>query len=403
MAGVLVATALFRMTQNMALTTMSLLARDQLHLAPTGIGALSALAGLVLSVVTFTVARRVPAGRSAASAAGGTLLLVVSLAVFAGVPTLAGMAVAAVLVGAAGGLAMPGLINVVEAHAGDNRDRAIGIYTVTLTASLAVGPLLATFVLDTSHQDVRAPFVWFLPLPLVATALLVVPCWRSARSGPEAPAGAQVAGAGAAGAEVGSVVPPGFFGGLLGSRDGRAALIVQLLYAIPFAGVTSFGALVSRIGFDVTAAQAQLAFTAFFVASFATRGLVAWRSPIVRKQPLLWASAALTAGGLVLLGTGHGLGVLLVAMAVLGLPHGMTFPLALALVADSTDDDRTPRANAALIGSSNLSTVFVPSVLGVIIPVTGYQGMALLLDVPVALFAGLLFAQRGSPRHVGSR
>lgn len=400
LAMLLGATALFRLTQNMALTTLSLLAREDLHLSATVIGALGALVGLVLAAATLLLSGRVPLRRSAASAAAGTILLVASLALFAFASSLAVLALATVLLGAAGGLTLPGLVNAVVANAGDQRERAIGLYAITLSVSLAVGPLLETAVLDATHQDVRAPFVWFLGFPALAALLLALSCRRRRTAGASAPPAL---------VEPAPPAPPqkGRWGagGLLATRPGRQALIVQLLYAIPFVGITSFGALVARVGFGVSAAQAQLAFTAFFVASFGARGLIAWRSPIVRKQPLLWASAALTGAGLALLGTGHGLGVLLLAMATLGVPHGLSFPLALALVAESTDRARLPRANAALIGVSNLSTVAVPPLLGVVVPAFGYRGMTLLLLVPVVGFAALLATQtdRGPRRRPPGR
>ena len=103
-------------------------------------------------------------------------------------------------------------------------------------------------------------------------------------------------------------------------------------------------------------------------------------------------SAGLTAAGLVLLGTGHGLIVLMVAMGVLGVPHGLTFPLALALVADATPVADLPRANATLLGSTNLVSVIVPLVLGAIVPAVGYRGMMLAILVPVAAFSAVQLA-----------
>lgn len=196
--------------------------------------------------------------------------------------------------------------------------------------------------------------------------------------------------------------PPGarrWQGALLGVREGRLALIIQLLYAIPFAGITAFGALLDRIGFGVSSAQAQLAFTAFFTASFAARVLMAWRAPIIHKEMLLWVSASLTAAGLLLLGVGHGLGVLLIAMATLGVPHGLTYPLALALVADSVDPTLLPRADAILLASTSLSTVVIPLVLGVIITAEGYRAMPLLMLIPVGVCSALLFGQRARPHR----
>ncbi len=428
----LVATALFRVTQNMALTTLSLLGREKLGLHAGAIGVVGAVAGLAMAAVTFTVSGRVPPRRAAASAASGMTILVVALVTFALASSFGMLVAAALLLGAAGGLAMPGLINAVVFVAGGRRERAIGLYTITLSLSLALGPVMESVMLSIGNQDVRTPFVLFSFLPALGV-LAIAASLRWSRRGrpspatviPPRPAGAHpdTGGTRALGADAGTRDPetgtpapgagagtpraPGstpdrpsgpwtarWRSGLLGSREGRVALIAQLLYAIPFAGVTVFGALVARIGFGVSPAMAQVAFTVFFVLSFASRGAVTVRSPIARKLPLFWAAASLTAAGLLLLGLGHGLVLLLVAMGVLGIPHGLTFPLALAMAADSTDLAGLPRANATLLGSTNLAAVIVPLVLGAIVPAVGYRGIALVLLAPVAVCAGLLFTQR---------
>ncbi len=412
LAALLVATALFRMTQNMATTTLSLLAGEAVHLGAAAIGVLGAVLGLLVALVTLVLSRRVPHHRAAASAAWAMAGLAASLLVLAVAPSFGVLAVGAALLGAAGGLAMPGLLNAIVSTAGRERERVIAVYSVTLSASLAIGPLLETVVLSAGHQDVRTPYVVFAAFPLAGAALLVAANHRRRHARP-----VQTAASGAADGRAADLAPDDAAAseemsvgvdaagdvatgparsprrqrtgrsGLLATRAGRTALVAQLLYAVPFSGVTVFGALVARRGFGVTPARAQLGFTMFFVCSFVARAAVAWRAPIVAKQAVLWASAGLTAAGLVLLGTGHGLALLLVAMGVLGVPHGFTFPLALALVAEATPVDALPRANATLLGSTTLSSVVVPLALGAIAPAVGYQGMMLAVLVPVAGFS----------------
>ncbi len=406
--ALLVATALFRVTQNMALTTLSLLGRESLGLHAGAIGVVGATAGLAMATVTFTVSHRVRPHHAALSAAGGMAVLTVSLVIFSLASSLTTFVMAALLLGIAGGLAIPGLVNAVVYSAGSRRERAIGLYTITLSLGLAFGPVLESLILSVSRQDVRTPFVLFSILPALGAVIIGAthlrrrpnPMTGAAPSSPRpippgtgsAPSVSDAPGTGGGHARGSSA--PRWRGGLLGTRTGRVALIAQLLYAIPFVGITVFGALVSRVGFGVSPARAQIAFTVFFVLSFGARSAVTVRAPITHKMPLFWTSAALTATGLTLLGIGHGFAVLLLSMGVLGIPHGLTFPLALATAAESTDMDGLPRANATLLGSTNLVTVIVPLALGAIIPVVGYRGMALSLLAPVAVCGALLFTQR---------
>ena len=182
----------------------------------------------------------------------------------------------------------------------------------------------------------------------------------------------------------------------------RLALVGQLLYTIPFAGIVVFGPLVGHVRFGVTPSVVQLAFTVFFVTSFAARAVVLWQTPIRRKLPLFWLAAGLTASGIALLGLGNGLGLLLLAMGVLGIPHGLTFPLVLSLVAESCPGEALARANATLMAVTNLTTIAVPFVLGTLVPALGYGGMVLTMLLPVAVFAALLARQQGPAVGTGT-
>lgn len=394
LATLVASAGLFRVTQNMAITSFSLLGQRDLALGATTLGVLGALSGLVLVVVMVTVAARVPPRHAAAAVAAASLLLVGALVAFAAATSLAVFALAIVLLGAAGGLGLPVLLNAVEEAAGENRQRAAALYSVALSASLAVGPVLETAVLDGTSQALRAPFVVFIPLALLAAALVLAQVRRAHRF-----AGKGAARKGAAGPPR----PPGdtpatgrrtWRTGLLGARGGRLALTAQLLYAVPFAGITVFAALVGHFVFGASPAETQLGFTAFFMTSLAVRVLVSWRSPVVHKMAFFLLSALLTAGGIMALGTGHGLVVFFVAMGILGVPHGLTFPLSLALVADSMSGAELPRANANLLAASNVATIVVPPVLGGLVPFFGYRGMTLFILVPLGLFTALLWFQR---------
>jgi DHA1 family multidrug resistance protein-like MFS transporter len=415
--ALLVATAAFRMTQNMALTTLSLLAREAVHLGAGAIGALGAISGIAVAVVTLVLSRRVPHHWAAVSAAAGMGGLALALLVLATAPSFAVLAAGAVLLGVAGGFAMPGLLNAIVAESGRQRERVIAVYTVTLSVSLAAGPLAETVVLALAHQAVRVPYVVFAALPCVGVPLALLASRHRAGSVATSPPELSETGGGdlvvdpSTDEVVAVTAEPvlGFGGpshrsrpgrwrtGLLSTSAGRMAIVSELLYGIPFAGITVFGALVARVGYGFTPARAQLGFTVFFVLSFAARAAVAWRAPIVRKRALLMVSAGLTLAGLALLGLGHGAAVLFVAMGLLGIPHGLTFPLALALVAEATPVARLPRANATLLGSANVTGVVVPLVLGGIIPAVGYRGMTLVLLAPVAVFSAMLAGLRHRP------
>lgn len=401
--GLLIAAGCFRATQNMALTTFSLLAHDSVGLGAAAIGTLAAVGGAVTVGVNLGVASRVPVARSRLAAAVGICLVLPALVLLATAHSFWQLGLGVVVLGLGGGVVFPALATAIGQVDPATRERALALFTLTLSGSLAIGPLLESGVLGVTGQALRSPFLAFLLFPCAGVAALG---WSS-RFSPGAPTSAasleapvveeEVALAGA----VAASAPPlrarakAVVGrSPLGNPGWRAAVTAQLLYSVPFAAITVFGAVLARSAFGVTPEEAQLGFSCFFITSLGARALVAWRAPIRRKVPVLLGSGLLTVGGLALLATGHGLGLLLVAMGILGLPHGLTFPIVLAQVAASAGPDGLARANAALLAVSNSTSIVVPAVLGLIIPVTGYRGMALLLLLPVVGFGAALWGQR---------
>jgi predicted MFS family arabinose efflux permease len=177
--------------------------------------------------------------------------------------------------------------------------------------------------------------------------------------------------------------------GLLRSTS-RIALLAMLTYQAPFAALVAFGGLLARYADHASATDVELAFGAFFGVSLAVRALVTVWSPITRQTEALVASALATIAGVAVLGAASGLGALFIGMAILGAPHGVTFPLASSILAEHIPNERLGRANGRLMASTNALSVAVPFVCGWLIDAVGYRSTFLLLEVPVTGFAGLL-------------
>lgn len=406
---VLVVTALFRATQNMGQTTLALLGKERLGISASSIGWVGAAVGLVSVAVAMLGASRVPVRLALLAASASALVLSVSLLVFALAGSFAMFVGAAVIFGLASGIGLPSLTTNVGARPGPNRDRSLALFTLALSASLALGPLLETAVLSVAKENVRVPFVVFAGFPVLA-ALIGFGSWRSGggrlghplrrdqedATAPEGASGSvelEEAQAGEPPREGVQVEPARPLWSILGWR---AALWVQLVYSIPFSGIVIFGALVARVGYGVTPAVAQLAFTSLFVTSMAGRAYLAWRPIRGSKAPAIALSVGLSVVGLVLLALGHGVVALMAAMALLGIPHGITFPVVLSLVAGSTTPAELPKANAVLLGGTSLTSVVIPAALGVIIAAFGYRDMVLFLLAPVVVISVALWSSRSA-------
>jgi len=381
--ALLSATASFRGTQNMALTTIALLLRDGLHVGAASIGLVGAIAGATNVLATLGISSRLHPSRQRDAVVAATVLLLAGLIVLAISPSVLVAGIGAALVGVAGGLGMPSLTGLSQLLSRDqpDRERQLAIFTLVLSASLAIAPLVEAAILELAHQNVRVPLLAFGVFPLVVIGALST--IRLAR-----PDAATHAADRANAAEVHPFAVPA----------ARQALIAQLMYALPFAAVTAFGAAIARSLPHVSAAEAEQAFTAFFVTSFAARAVVAARSPIVHKHRVLVLSGLLTVAGIALAAIAPSFLLFALAMAVLGIPHGAIFPVVLSMLAEALDPYALPKANSYLIGFSSIVGVAAPGALGAVAGAFGYRGMELATLVPTVALLGVLWAMTRADR-----
>ena len=376
----------------MGQTTFPLLAADLLRLRASTIGVLTAASGAVAVVTMAAVSARVPT-RQVRHA------LVVALVVLAGAFPLIGdahglfaLTIGVLVLGLAGGLVFPALVTAVGGIGGEevvrgSRDRPIALLGVSLSLGLAIGPFVETAVLALSHANLRTAFRWFALGPLAAALVMAVVIVLGADgSVPVAPP-----------------VPPVRVSlrRALADRAFEVALLGQLLYTAPFAAVVVFGALFARHVYGLSLSQVQIAFGVFFVMSFLVRSIVAWRSPIRHKLAWFHLSAVLTLAGLVVLAAGRDMAELLVAMALLGVPHGLTFPLSMGIVAEGRPHSELASVNARLSAAVQVVNLVLAPVLGLGIDDLGYRVTFALLVLPVAgaAVAQRRVAQRRAGRH----
>jgi MFS family permease len=174
------------------------------------------------------------------------------------------------------------------------------------------------------------------------------------------------------------------------------------MYTVPFGCVVAFGAVLAQTLYGEGPAGVEAALAVFFTASLASRAVLAWRSPLRRRLPVLWLSAAATVAGLALLAAGRQPALLWTAMAVLGVPHGLTYPIALALSADGVKRTELSWSNAALMSVNSLAAVLTPALLGAIATAVGYRDMILACLVPVLAFTAALGWQARHGRTTAS-
>ena len=413
LAVLLVATMLMRASQNMALTTFPLVAGELLHLNASAVGGIAAAGSGVSVLAMVLLASRIPPQRGPAVLVASLLLLGLAFPLVATAHSAVVLTIAVLLLGFGGGLAFPTLITAVGGIAGDGaqpgaRDRPVALLGVALSASLVIGPFVETGALAASGGSLRTTFLWFTLGPLLAALLMAVVVarrsgWNRSRrlARPRSPSGGEglartvgvATDAAVADEGVRAAAEPAPASSWVSLRQSlsdpafQVALLGQLLYAAPFAALIVFGALFARHDYGLSSAQIQVAFGTFFGISLAVRVGVAWRSPIRHKLAWFRVSAGLTLVGLAVIGLGHGEPQLLLALAILGIPHGLTFPLAMALVAEDRPRRELASVNAHLVASMQAVNLALPLLLGLGIDALGFRVMFLILLAPVAAAA----------------
>lgn len=397
LAGLLVATGAFRSSQNMAQTTLSLLGRS-LSLSGASIGGLSAMANVVATFTMLFVTSRFAEGRARVAVVAGSVLCALSLVVFADAQVVA-LVVASVLLGLGGGLANPALATAVAHESETARGevarhrgrrpmstaRALAVFGLVLSASLTIGPLLESGVLSWSGERLSIAYLVFSPIAVVGA---VAAGWRAQLTAKA------------------DTRPLRLWTGLralaTNSRWGLA-MSAQVLYAAPFSVVVVFGGLVGREVFGLSASATVAAIAVFFLTSLVARAALALRPVTAGRMRVFFACGALTVLGLALLGWSPGTWSFFVAFALLGIPHGLTYPVALALVAESVDRSQLSQANAAFAAVTSLVNIVAPLSLGAVLDAFGGRVMLFGALAPVLACAVLLVhLHRSPPRSVPS-
>lgn len=379
-------TALGRSGQNAGQTTYPLIARNLLHLSNTTVGEMGGLAAAASVVCATQIVGRSRPQHTLMLVAVGQMFGLVAFALLASPTGSVGVWLAAGALGVGGGLAFPALMTAIASGPAHERARALAVFALALSVSLLVGPLLEAAVLRATHDSLRETFAVLVPLPAAATAASVLAVLRRRK-------------ALGAGHLHGVKAPSGDDGGDIGRFSWREApafklaVTVMLTYQVPFAALVAFGALLARNADHTSAAGAEVAFGVFFGVSFALRGLLAFASPKPSTVPVLVVSVAATVAGVAMLSAAGSFVPLLVAMALLGIPHGATFPLASGLLAERTPRSHLARANGQLMASANAISVVVPLVSGWMAGLVGYPHMFLLIEIPVVVMGAALFAQ----------
>jgi predicted MFS family arabinose efflux permease len=351
----------YRATDNMVTTTLPLLGEYVFGLGTAYGGAAVTVYGVFgLTAIYLSSHLRASARRKAMIASTGTVTICCFLLAFSGAVSAAILGIA---IGFSFGIVSPSIITSTSLVGGQRGERLIAIFTLGLSVSLVFGPLLESYLLTFGYSDVFLVFA-------IISSLAFLASWRIkftdvARETPKP----------------GAKAMSGVYAGLL----------VWSVFFLPFAALATFLPIFAARVFGTDAATSYAAFIPLFAVSLIARVYMTVRPFNKLRFPLL-LSFVITSVGLLTMVVAPSFTLFLIVMALIGIPHGITYTLSLIMVSRTSGEDERNASVSRYSAYTYALYIPVPIVLGYEIELVGIQFSFLSLLVP-SLVASILFVR----------
>ncbi|MDG6997925.1 MAG: MFS transporter [Nitrososphaerota archaeon] len=377
-----------RASTNMFSTNLPLVAREVFSFKSGIIGSLSGLVALAGFVsITFVNARMASKSRRRLFilSAFGYFLLFSFVA-------LGGPLGIWFIAAAAGFLVQPIMTNQANASSiigktAPERERGIAVYTISLSASLVVGPLVNSLIL--TKVSLAESFVVFSIFPLTAALLsFLIPFPKDASTPLETKGDFRRE-------DVHAPFKVGSFIKTMKNEGFQAAIFIMAMYSIPFTALVTFGGLFSMDYYAASNIAVQYYFAIFFTVSFAFRILLLF-SRRANIRLLTAISTVFSILGIALLVTVINPWSYVIAMALLGIPHGLTYPSALIVISRTSSESERNTLNSYFTSFIMVVNVLTPILIGFIAELLSLRYAFSLLLSSILIFSFLIFGRLSS-------
>ena len=252
------------------------------------------------------------------------------------------------------------------------RERTLTLYTLSLSASLVVGPLTESYILE--YFNLYQLFLFFIPFGVIAVALSFKIRF------PE---------------ENKNKIKKNI--NVLGNPGFKLSVFNNISYDIPFALILTFGGIFARTEFNAPYSFVELLLAGFFGLSFLSRFFLTYR-PTKKLYKTTTISIIITVAGLIMIYFSSSLIIYFIIICFLGIPHGLTFPTSLTALSRSFKEDEISVANTYFYALMMFLAVVVPSVSGLMVYSVGLRYTFLLFVIPVIiLFILILYEYKQIP------
>lgn len=358
---ILATTILVRGSNNMLQTTLPLFVTYNFGFSRFLVGVLGAIFGLSTFFTTVLNARLEPKTRKTAFIVSMALYTVVFLLYFLTDPFFVWFVTIAS--GATLGFIMPNIVTAAGLFPDKNvRERSISLYTTSLSLSLILGPLYESYLLKI--LPLKDSFILFLPLAAVALCLspfIHFPDESNKNMKKK------------------FSLNPGF----------RTAVYLSLSYGIPFILITLYAGIFAKSVLGASLSDVTLYYTVFFSTSFLSRLTLSLKKNKAGMLIPVFLTMVLTLLGLGLVYISSEIIMFVFALALLGIPHGLSYPLSLLYLTRSYGPDERSSANSYFFSVNTIVMVAGPVIGGYSIQIIGFRETFLFI-VPIALILMLL-------------
>ncbi|MGC8571470.1 MAG: MFS transporter [Caldivirga sp.] len=360
-------TFMARASNNMIQTTVPLIAREYFNATEAEIGLLSSVISVSSFIATMWVNARLDSVKRRILFEASTLLYFLIFIIYPFVNYI-GLWLTSVAVGFLLGIIMPNVATSSSIIGKDQgtRERVIALYTFALSLSLTIGPIIESIILR--YFTLRDAFLFFSVFSAVMVALspkLPFPA--------EKPGGVRFK-----------------LSSIWGKASFRVAIYNNAMYSLPFAMLTAFGGIYAIEYFHADNSLVYLLFAAFFTTSFATRLYISIR-PIRDVKYASISMSILTIVGMVVMTLSPNMYAYAVALAILGIPHGLTYPLSLIVISRDSRDDERNIMNSAFSSIMTIIGILSPIALGISAELLGLRYMTIIVEASVVFFTWLLY------------
>ncbi|MFG1519009.1 MAG: MFS transporter [Thermoplasmataceae archaeon] len=346
-------TFFIRASNNMMMTSVPLLARYDFNFTQEEVGLIAALSSFSTFLTTALLNTRLSSGsRRVAFIASNVVYVFVFVGFFES--SYITVWILAAIAGAVLGLMMPNVITAAGLFKDAAvRERVLSLYTVALSLSLVAGPAVEADLLN--YYPLRTVFLLFVAFAMVSAILS--PLIRFPQ-------------------ENRTRIRTNVFGNF----GFRSALLNIMAYNIPFSLLVAFAGIYEKDTFGISLSTVTLLFSFFFMASFGSRLFLSAKPPRNLRLQMV-VSMILSISGILMMVLSVNLYMFIAALLILGVPHGLTYPLSVLSITRSFEPRFRNMANSYFFSVMMIIGVVLPFVGGSLIDLYGFR----------ITFVGILF------------